>query len=133
MRIKTEYDAAKKICNEAPKILQVVSDTLGRVESLQTQEVRLLLEQKLGMISERARGLINQVVNMALMNRGMSSEGMDVAHSTQVASGGVSVVQYPDWATDTERVTRTRSLAISNWGTKISVATYKDPFLRKLE
>ena len=68
-----------------------------------------------------------------MTDSGMLLEDMDVGHSTRVASSGVSVVQYPGWATDTERVTRTCSLAVSSWKTKISVATYKDPFLRKLE
>ena len=133
MRIKTEYDAAKKICDEAPKVFQVVLDTLGRVESMQTQEVRLLLEQELGMISQRACGLVNQTITMTRTNNGMSLEGMDVGHITQVASSGVSVVQCPGWTTDTERVTISCSLEVSSWGTKISVGTYKTPLLWKLE
>ena len=40
-RIETEYDATKRRCNEAPKISQAVLGTLGRVESLHDQEVRV--------------------------------------------------------------------------------------------
>ena len=100
---------------------------------MQTQEVRLLLEQVLGMISQGACGLINQTITTTLSNNGMSLEGMDVGHTTRVASSGVSVVQYPGWTADTERVTIFCSLEVSSWGTKISVATYKNPLLRKLE
>ena len=112
---------------------QVVLDTLGRVESMQIQEIRSLLEQELGMISQRACGLINRTITMTLTDSGMSLEGMDVGHSARVASSGVSVMQYPGRATDTERVTLSCSLAVSSWGTDISVANYNDPFLRKLE
>ena len=55
-RIEAEYDAAKREHNEAPEITQVVLDTLDRVGSMQTQEVRLLLEKELGMISQRRAG-----------------------------------------------------------------------------
>ena len=93
MRIKTEYDAAKKNYDEAPKVSQAVLDTLDRVESIQAQEVCMLLEQEFGMISQRACGLINQTITTALTDSSMSFEGMDVGHIIQVASNGVSVVQ----------------------------------------
>ncbi len=95
---------------------------------MQTQEVRLLLEQELGMISQRARGLINQAIMKTFAESGMSLEDMDVGHSTWGASSGVRVVQYPDWTTDTERVTRSYSLAVPSWEMKISVTNY--PLLR---
>ena len=155
MRIKTEYDAAKRNYNEAPEISQVVLEaeyeaakknycerretskvileTLSRVECMQTQENSLLLERELGMINQKACGLINQTITKTLPDSGMSLEDMDVGHSTRIASSRVSVMQYPGCAIDTERVTRSCSLAVSSGGTKISVATYKDPFLRKLE
>ena len=133
MRIKTEYDAAKRDYDEAPKVSQAVLDTLGRVESMQAQEVRLLLGDAFGMISQRACGLINQTITMTLADGGMSLGGMDVGHSTRVASNGVSVVQYPGCATGTDQVTRSFRPAVFSQGTEILVATYKDPFLRKPE
>ena len=94
-RIEAEHDAAKRRYNEAPGISKAVLETLGRVESMQTQEVRLLLEQKLGMISQKAYGLINVAITESLTDSGMSLEDMDVGHGTRgVASNmeGVSVV-----------------------------------------
>ena len=81
---------------------RTVLDSLGRVESMRIQEVRLLLEQELGMISQRACGLINQTITKTLTDSGMSLEDMDVGHGTRSASsgnGGVSVVQYHGRAT----------------------------------
>ena len=76
------------------EISQVILDTLGRVESMQTQEVHSLLEQELRMISQKAWGLINQTIMKTLTDSGMSLENMDVGHSTQSASSRVSVLQY---------------------------------------
>ena len=93
--METEYEAAKRSCNEAPKISQAVLGALGRVGSMQAQEVRLLLEKKLGKISQRACGLINQTITKTLTDSGMSLEDMDVGHGTRSASSGrrrVSVV-----------------------------------------
>ena len=62
---------------------------------MQAQEVRLLLEQKLGMISQRACGLINQTIMKTLTDSGMSLEDMDVGHGTRGVSSskrGVSMV-----------------------------------------
>ena len=76
-------------------------ETLGRVGSMQAQEVRLLLEKKLGTISQRAYGLINQAITKTLVDSGMSLEDMDVNDGTRSASSGkrgVSVVQYHGWA-----------------------------------
>jgi len=41
-----EYDPAKSSYDQALEIRQPVLDTWGRVESIQTQEVRMLLEQE---------------------------------------------------------------------------------------
>ena len=84
---------------------------------MQTQEVRLLLEQELGMISQKACKLINQTIKKTLTDCGLSLEDMDAGHGTRSASSGkrrVSVLQYPDWTTDTERVTLSCSLAVSS-------------------
>ena len=93
-RIEAEYDAVNRSYNEVLEISQVVLDTLGRVESMQSQEVRLLLEQELGSISQRACGLINQIIMKTLASSGMSLEDIDIGHSTRGASSAVSVVQY---------------------------------------
>ena len=72
-------------------------ETLGRVGSIQAHEVLSLLQKQLGMISQRACGLINQTITKTLTDSGMSLEDMDVGHGTRSASsgnGGVSVVQY---------------------------------------
>ena len=105
-------------CNEAPGISQAVLETLGRVGSIQAQEVRVLLEKKLGMINQRACGLINQTITKTLTDSRMSLEVMDVGHGTRGASGGereVSVAQYHCWTTDTEQATRSCSLAVFSW------------------
>ena len=64
---------------------------------MQTQEIRSLLEQELGMISQKACELINQVIEKILPDCGMSLEGMDVGYSTPGASSGtrVCVLQSP--------------------------------------
>ena len=75
--------------------LKAVLETLGKVESMQTQEVRLLLEQKSGMISQKASGSISERIIKSLMDSGMSLEAMDVGHGTRSVSSstrGVSVV-----------------------------------------
>ena len=131
--MEAEYDTAKKNYDEAPKMSQVVLDTLDRVGSMQTEEVRLLLERELGMISQRAFGLIDQTITKTLENSGMSLRDVDIGHSTRSAPSGVSVVQYPDWATGTERVTRSYSLAVPSWEMEISVTNYKNPLLRERE
>ena len=62
---------------------------------MQAQEVRLHLEQKLGMISQKAYGLINGTITKSLTDSGMLLEDMDIGHGTRsVASStkGVSVV-----------------------------------------
>ena len=64
---------------------------------MQTQEVRLFLEQELGTISQKACELINQAIRKTSLDCGMSLEGMAVGHGTQSASSGkpeVSVLQY---------------------------------------
>ena len=61
---------------------------------MQTQEVRLLLEQKLGVISQKACGLINQTIKKTFLDYGMSLDDMDAGHSIRSASSdktGVSV------------------------------------------
>ena len=67
---------------------------------MQTQEIRLLLEQELGVILQKACGLIHQTINKALADCRMSLEGMDVGHGGSGATSdrGVSVLQYPSWA-----------------------------------
>ena len=59
---------------------------------MQTQEICSLLEQELGMISQKACGLINQVIKKMLPNCGMSLECMDVGYSTPSASSGTEKV-----------------------------------------
>jgi len=130
-RIANEYDAVERRCNQAPEISRAVLDTWGRVESMQTQESRLLLDQELEMISKKATRLINQAFRKTLTDRGTSLEDMGVGHGTRGAS--VSMLYYPGWATDTERVDRSCNLAVSSWGMEISVVNYKNPLLRKLE
>jgi len=98
---------------------------------MQTQENCSLLEQELEMISKKANGLINQTLRKTLPDCGMSLEDMDVGHGTRGAS--VSMLYYPGWATDTERVDRSCNLAVSSWGMGISVVNYKNSLLRKLE
>ena len=135
-RIETEYNAAKGRCDEAPKISQAVLETLGRVGSMQAKEVRLLLAKKLGMISQRASGLINRTIAKTLTDSGMSLGDMDVGHGTRGASRsnrGVSVVQYHGWVTDTERVARPCSLMASSWEMEISMTNHRNSLLRKLE
>ena len=132
-RIEAEYDAAKSRCDEALKTSQAVLETLGRVGSIQAQEVRSLLEKKLGMISQRACGLINQTITRTLMDSGMSLGDMDVGHGASRGNRGVSVVQYHGWATDTEIVARACSLVVSSWEMEISMTNHRNPLLWKLE
>ena len=132
-RIEAEYDAAKRRCDEAPKRSQAVLETLGRVGSMHAQEARLPLEKELGTISERAYGLINQTITKTLSDNGMSLEDVDVGQGARPASigrRGVGVVQFPGWATHTELVTISCSLAVSNREMEIPVVNYKN--LRKL-
>jgi hypothetical protein len=95
--MEAEYDAAKRRYDQAPELSQSVLDTWGRVESMQTQEVRLLLEQELGLISQKACGLLNQTTKKAVADCGVSLEDMDVVHGSPGTSRGrgVSVLQYP--------------------------------------
>ena len=67
---------------------------------MQTQEIRLLLEQELGVISQKACGLIHQTIMKVLADCGLSLEDMDVGHGGPGAARdrGVSVLQYPSWA-----------------------------------
>ena len=67
---------------------------------MQTQEIRLLLEQELGVISQKACGLIHQTIKKAFTRCGLSLEDMDVGHGGSGAARdrGVSVLQYPSWA-----------------------------------
>ena len=84
---------------------------------MQTQEIRLLLEQELGMISQKACGLINQVIKKILPDRGMPLRSMDAGYSTPSPSSGareVGVLRSPGLATDTERVTRSCSSVVSS-------------------
>jgi len=100
-RMQAEYDAAKRSYDQMAEISKVVLDTWGRIESMQTQEIRSLLEQGLGLISQKTCGLINQTIQKTLLDCGMSLEDMDVGNGTRDASSGkrgVSVLQYPGWA-----------------------------------
>jgi hypothetical protein len=103
--MEAEYDAAKRSYEQAPEFSRSVLDTWSRVESMQTQEVRLLLEQELGLISQKACGLLDQTTKKALADCGMSLEDMGVGHGSSGASTGigVSVSQYLA-GPDTERV-----------------------------
>jgi len=67
---------------------------------MQTQEIRFLLEQELGVISQKACGSINQTIKKTLLDCDMSLEDMDVGDGTRDASSGkrVSVLQYLGWA-----------------------------------
>ena len=102
---------------------------------MQTQEARLLLEQKLEMISQRACGLIGQTLTKAVTDNRISLEHLDVGHGTlSVTSGigGVSVVQYPGRPAYSELLTKSRSLALPDWEMEIPAANCKIPLLRKL-
>jgi len=104
-RLDAELDAAERRYNEALEISKAALETLGRVESMQTQEVRLFLEQKSGIISQKACGLINETIIKSLTDSGMSLmslEDMDVVHDTRSVERsikGVGVVWYPGWVT----------------------------------
>ena len=67
---------------------------------MQTEEIRLLLEQELVVISKKACGSIHQTIMKALADCGLSLEDMDVGHGGPGAARdrGVSVLQYPTWA-----------------------------------
>ena len=70
---------------------------------MQTQEIRLTLEQELGMISQKACGLVNQTIKKALQVStfgGISLEDMEP--DTSSGKRGVSMMRYPSWATYTE-------------------------------
>jgi len=100
-RMQAEYDAAKRSYDQMAEMSKAVLDTWGRIESMQTQEIRSLLEQELGLISQKTCGLINQTIQKTLLDCGMSLEDMDVGNGTRDASSskrGVSVLQYPGWA-----------------------------------
>jgi len=100
-RMQAEYDTAKRSYDQMAEKSKVVLDTWGRIESMQTQEIRSLLEQELGVISQKTCGLINQTIQKTLLDCGMSLEDMDVGNGTRGASSGkrgVSVLQYPGWA-----------------------------------
>lgn len=115
-RIETEYDSTKENCDQAREMSQYVLDTLGREESTQTQEISLRLAQEIGMINQKAYELINQTIKKMSTICGMSLEDMDIDHGTPGASRGkreVSVLQYPGWVIDAERVARSCSLAVS--------------------
>ena len=94
-RIEAEHEPAERRYNEALEITKTVLETLGRVESMQTQEVRLVLEQKSEMIAQKACGLINETITKSLTGSGMSLGDMVVGHGTRTSSSsmtGVSVV-----------------------------------------
>ena len=66
---------------------------------MQTREIRLLLEQELGVISQKACGLIHQTIKKALAGCGLSLEDMDVGHGGPGATRDrVSVLEHPTWA-----------------------------------
>ena len=133
-RIEGEYEAEKRNYSEAHEISEVVLEMLSRVESMQTQEARLLLEHELGLIDQWARGLINKTITKTSTDFGMSLEHIDVGHGTQGASSGkrgVRMGQYLGWATYTEPVIRSCSLAVPSWEMEIPVANYKNTLLRK--
>jgi len=67
---------------------------------MQTEEIRHLLEQALGVISQKACGSINRTTKKALEDSGMSLEDIDLGNGGPGASRGrgVSVLQYPGWA-----------------------------------
>jgi hypothetical protein len=98
--MEAEYDAAKRSYDQAPELSRSVLDTWGRIESMQTQEVRSLLEQELTLIDQKACGLIDQTTKKALADCGMSLEDIDVGHGSPGTSRGrgVSVLQYSGWA-----------------------------------
>ena len=101
---------------------------------MHAQEARSPLEKEFGTITERACGLINQMIKKTLTDNGMILEDIDVGQGTLSATigrRGVSAVQCPVWATHTELVTKSCSLAVSNREVEIPVVNYKDPLLRK--
>ena len=99
-RIEAEYETAKTTYDRACEISQTILDTWGRVESMQTQEIRLLLAQELGVISQKACGLIHQTIMKALAGCGLSLKNMDVGHGGPGAARDreVSLLQYPSRA-----------------------------------
>ena len=62
---------------------------------MQTQEIRLLLEQGLRVISQKACGLIHQTIQKALSDCELSLEDINVGHGGPGAARdrGVSVLQ----------------------------------------
>jgi hypothetical protein len=93
--LETECEATKNSYYQAREVSQAVLNTWDRVESILTQEIRLLLEKELGMISQKVYGLISQTIKKTSQDCGMSLEDMDVGHGTQSPSsgnGGVSVL-----------------------------------------
>ena len=87
-RIEAEYEAAKRSSSEAPGKSKAVLETLSRVESMQTQEARSRLEEELGLISQRASGLISQTIMKTSTDCGMSLEDMDLGQGTPAAPSG---------------------------------------------
>ena len=95
-RIKNEYGAAKRHYDQTCERFQAVSDTWDRVESMQAQEIRFTLERDIGMILQKACGLVNQTINQALQDStfgGILFEVMKL--DTSSGKRGVSVMQYP--------------------------------------
>ena len=68
---------------------------------MQTQEIRLTLARELGMISQKACGLVDQTIKKTLQvsKVGILLEGMEVDTSS---GKRVSMVWYSSWATYTE-------------------------------
>jgi len=130
-RMQAEYDAAKRSCDQMAEVSKAVLDTWGRIESMQTQEIRFLLEQELGVISQKTCGFINQTIQKTLLDCGMSLEDMDVGNGTRDARS--KCVTVPWLGPDTERVAQSCRLWVSGWKMEVPMTNYKNALLRKLE
>jgi len=61
---------------------------------MQAEEIRLLLERELGMISQKAGGLINRRIEKTWKDwtvGGISLEDVGISHGTRAASNGNGV------------------------------------------
>jgi len=80
--MEAKYNTAKISYDLTPEISKAVLDTWGRIESMQTEEICFLLEQELGVISQKTCGLINQTNQKTLLDCGMSLEDMVISNGT---------------------------------------------------
>jgi hypothetical protein len=95
-RTTDDYRAAKESYDQARENFQSVLDTWGRVEPMQTQECRLLLQRESGMIPYEAEGLIDQAIETTFQNWKLGGIQMeDVGRDPQGPSGSERGVSSP--------------------------------------